>query len=308
MREWALFLILFSQMGWSGTLPSWVLQGKKTDGRYKYYVGYSESSNEEEAFSDASRQAFEKAIRENFGFMTKIHSETYETSEEAKTLKRIQEKTQNIHVDGFEQSDFYVERKDPDSLKTWVLFRYSLQLIEREKKRLSSQPFDDENIELYPTSDLRNVYFETKKEKNKVPSIDLKELYPLILSFEFTVPSYKVGGNVGFRISHTVGLELGYGIEFPQRESTVHRLHFGVPFFFSRNAFMFYATPEIFSLLSYTYPFTHSGWGYGLSCGARYFFSLASLDKSNGIGIKLSIEKSSGNFVITGAAEWIFLY
>src|SRR5690606_5934964 len=82
-----------------GAPPEWVARGKAGDATYKYYVGRSsQAANEQQGFNEATREAYEQAIRENFGFQTRIESDAYESSKKSLTTKRIQLLSQDVRV------------------------------------------------------------------------------------------------------------------------------------------------------------------------------------------------------------------
>jgi hypothetical protein len=121
-----------------GEVPEWARKGKPTDSTYKYYVGRSSgAANEQAGFSEATREAYEQAIRENFGFRTRIQSDAYESSTEVVSTKRVQVLSQDIRVFGFEQVDFYQQIRK-DKVDVWVLYRYPLAEISRERSRLAA--------------------------------------------------------------------------------------------------------------------------------------------------------------------------
>lgn len=116
--------------------PEWTQRGRPSDATYKYYVGRSSGSESEQTgFNEATREAYEQAIRENFGFQTRIQSDAYESSTSVLSTKRVQVLSQDIRVFGFEQVDFFL-RKAGSAFDVWILYRYPIVEIAREKSRL----------------------------------------------------------------------------------------------------------------------------------------------------------------------------
>lgn len=122
-----------------GGAPSWTTSNPTPDGIYRYYVGRAVSkSDEAEAFTQASRNAFEQAIRENFGFETEIRSQSYETTKDALLMKSITDLSRRVRLQDFEQKDSFKELSDGE-IKVWILFQYKIKAIEKEKLRLLNE-------------------------------------------------------------------------------------------------------------------------------------------------------------------------
>lgn len=118
--------------------PEWIRRGRAADSTYKYYVGRSsQAASEQLGFNEATREAYEQAIRENFGFQTRIQSDAYESSKEVISTKRVQVLSQDIRVHGFEQVDAHVTSKS-GKYDVWLLYRYPLAEISAEKSRLAT--------------------------------------------------------------------------------------------------------------------------------------------------------------------------
>ncbi len=137
VRALLVFLVSAGSL-FASEVPDWVKRGKAGDKTYKYYVGRSSGSGSEQAgIGEATREAYEQAIRENFGFQTRIQTDAYESTKKVVSTKRVQVLSQDIRVYGFEQIDFY---SVPNGTKfdVWVLYRYPLAEISREKSRVAS--------------------------------------------------------------------------------------------------------------------------------------------------------------------------
>ncbi len=139
MRVRALLVLLISIAGAAANdTPDWVKRGKPADKTYKYYVGRSSGSGSEQSgIAEATREAYEQAIRENFGFQTRIQSDAYESSKKVVSTKRVQVVSQDIRVYGFEQIEFH-SVPSGSKFDVWVLYRYPLAEIAREKSRVLS--------------------------------------------------------------------------------------------------------------------------------------------------------------------------
>lgn len=130
-------LFLFPRSAYPG--PSWLKSAPREDGKFKYYVGRaSHAPDEATGFKEATRDAFEQAIRENFGFYTQVNSQTYTTESDFAVTKRIHDLSRQVHIEGFEQADSFTEEVS-GRFNIWILFQYQKTAIEKEKLRLRSQ-------------------------------------------------------------------------------------------------------------------------------------------------------------------------
>lgn len=139
----SLTLIFFSMTGISdeGT-PPWLTATPQPDDVYRYYVGRASSKNDEsEAFTEAARRATEQAIRENFGFETEIRTQAFETAKDTLLAKTISDISRRVRFEDFEQKESFKSTENGE-IKVWLLFRYKITSIEKEKKRLLSTPKD----------------------------------------------------------------------------------------------------------------------------------------------------------------------
>lgn len=117
--------------------PPWVDHPPKEDSS-KYYIGRaSELPNEEAAFRQATVNGREQAIGSNFGILTQIRSETYQSTETAQSTQTSEELSRRVSLVDFEQSDAYQENHD-GKISVWILFKYNKAAIAREKSRLSA--------------------------------------------------------------------------------------------------------------------------------------------------------------------------
>src|SRR5450759_3785528 len=86
---------LFSfQFAIAEDLPDWVKKKPASTIEFKYYVGRSPPSvNDNEAFKIASGDAYSQAIKENFGVTTAIESESSESLSDSSFVKRTSERS-----------------------------------------------------------------------------------------------------------------------------------------------------------------------------------------------------------------------
>ena len=120
--------------------PSWINQIPKKTG-YKFYIGRSSNSYfEEDGINRATQDAYNQVIREDFGVETKIDIKSSETMKSVHYSKSFQEKSGKVRFKGFKRENFHVEKdnKDNDVFNVWILFRYSLKEMNKEKKRRSA--------------------------------------------------------------------------------------------------------------------------------------------------------------------------
>ncbi|MGK5087018.1 PEGA domain-containing protein [Bdellovibrionota bacterium FG-2] len=142
-----IFLTLAGGVTWASSRPEWVEHPPGEDAHFKYYVGRAAASpNESIAVSEATRDASEAAIRENFGFKTEIQTQSYETVDKSASTKRIQEISRRVEIHDFEQTGFYREQSSEGRMSAWVLYKYSKAAIAREKARLASVKEEDSKV------------------------------------------------------------------------------------------------------------------------------------------------------------------
>lgn len=125
--------------------PSWLAHPVVEDAEYKYYIGRASSApTDAQAWSVATRDAYDTAIRENFGVQARVQSDDYQvsnnTSSEITITNRVSEHSAQVEIHEFEQADSFEDNLDNGNINLWVLFRYRKSAIEKEKKRLSINP------------------------------------------------------------------------------------------------------------------------------------------------------------------------
>ena len=142
------FLILFQFIvlaTFAEDKPSWLTDFKHEDSDYKYYLGRSsEVAGESNAISEAVKNAYEQAHRENFGSVVKIDSSTYQSNTEIASVARTTEKSKSARFEDFEQVKFYLEKTSSGRFNSWVLYKFLKQSIIKEKVRLKNLPEAEE--------------------------------------------------------------------------------------------------------------------------------------------------------------------
>ena len=119
-------------------LPGWVDRPPRPDRQYRYYVGRAaEEASEPRAYKDATRDAMESAIRENFGVTTSIDETDFESTGYSALDKRMNESSSQVKLEEFEQIDSHLTRSEKE-VSVYLLFRYSAAAIAKEKARLAS--------------------------------------------------------------------------------------------------------------------------------------------------------------------------
>ena len=127
---------LSQQTALASSKPPWIKKIPQ-EKRYKFYVGYGTGKNEEVAIGKAIQDAYNQAIRQNFGVETKIDIQSKETMIDTIYTKSFKENSENVKFIGFDRRKIHIENKD-NSFSVWILFRYSLKEINKERKRIDS--------------------------------------------------------------------------------------------------------------------------------------------------------------------------
>ena len=136
-----LSMLLLQRSAFADSRPSWVDHPPSSDENYKYYIGRaSDAPSESAGFSQAIRDAYEVAIRENFGFSAQIEDQGYESEASLSQVKRISEKSSVVQLQEFENVESFHETTPSGRESVWVLFKYKKSAIEKEKQRLANLP------------------------------------------------------------------------------------------------------------------------------------------------------------------------
>lgn len=138
-----LIIVFLTFMGFSSASnaeserPSWISKIPKNNETFSYYIGRSsESLSEAEAFTNATINAREQAISQNFGIYTQFRTENYQSIDTIQSTQNTEAISQQIRLEEFEQVDFYVENQK-ERKNVWILFKYKKSAIELEKNRLN---------------------------------------------------------------------------------------------------------------------------------------------------------------------------
>ncbi len=132
--------------------PDWVKALPKADSTHKYYIGRSSfAASEAIGISQATKDAYEQAHRENFGSTVKINSETYESTSTVSSITRVSEKSRAARFEDFEQQDVFIESVDNNRFNVWVLYRFSIAAIKNEQFRLKNIKPDKDDVVLFST-------------------------------------------------------------------------------------------------------------------------------------------------------------
>ena len=115
--------------------PHWIKSRPSANSTYKYYVGRASRANtEKHGIEIATQDARIQAIQENFGIETQVSKQVKETLTDTDYKKDYEETSARIRMFGFEQLKIHTE-DGPKGKDVWVLFRYPVAEIGKEKKR-----------------------------------------------------------------------------------------------------------------------------------------------------------------------------
>lgn len=121
--------------------PNWISTPPDEDQEYKYYVGRSEPADTEgEAFRMAARNAYEEALRENYGVALEVSTSTFESESSLEIVRHLNESSKKVIIENFKQVDSHREILDGGQIVVWILYKYSKVAISNEKTRLSAEP------------------------------------------------------------------------------------------------------------------------------------------------------------------------
>ena len=114
--------------------PYWIKTRPTADASYKYYVGRAARANTEKyGIESATQDARIQAIQENFGIETQISKRVKKTLSDTDYKKDYEETSAQTRIFGFEQLKIHSE-EGKKGVGVWVLFRYSLDEIKKEKE------------------------------------------------------------------------------------------------------------------------------------------------------------------------------
>jgi len=119
--------------------PSWRSRRPASDSMYKYYVGKSANClSERDAYREAESDAYEQALRENFGTTTKFQGEVYSTLKNTTSIKQVDEESQQVHIAGFEIVDSSIDPCKNEGVNLKALYKYEISAIKAERERLAA--------------------------------------------------------------------------------------------------------------------------------------------------------------------------
>jgi hypothetical protein len=123
--------------------PDWVKKPPVEDGQNRFYVGRATGKySERELFQIAHEDAKNAAISENYGVLTQVSKQSYETLDSSTSVNRVSESSKQVILKQFQKIDQHI---DNDSV--WVLYKYPKQEIVTELKRLETQNNQSQSIE-----------------------------------------------------------------------------------------------------------------------------------------------------------------
>ena len=121
----------------------WVKKPLIENSGYRYYVGRAsghESDSEKTLVNDATKDARETAIAENFGILTSVQKQSYQSLDSTTALNRVSEVSKDIILKGFRKKDTCWQLQGKRK-NLWILFKYSKLEINKELKRLEKIKF-----------------------------------------------------------------------------------------------------------------------------------------------------------------------
>ena len=142
MRLVPLLLFLFCSYSMADS-PEWAAQSSSEDNSFHYFVGRGQGPTESEAFNEARSDAAQTAIRELFGFSTRIYSKASETNESASYQSNRAELSKSVKFQNFKEYKSQSSKSD-GVYQVWVQYRYSKADARMEHERLARIPDDTE--------------------------------------------------------------------------------------------------------------------------------------------------------------------
>ena len=123
----------------------WVKNPPVEDEKYRYYIGRASGSindSEKILMDHARKDSREIAIAENFGILTSVQKQSYQSLISSTALKRVSEISKNVILRGFRKKKTCWQEKEKKK-HLWVLFQYSKSEIKKEQKRIEKVSFTD---------------------------------------------------------------------------------------------------------------------------------------------------------------------
>ena len=124
----------------------WVKKSPPENSQYRYYIGRASGNKadpEKILVNQARKDAREIAIEENFGILTSIQRQSYQSLDSTTALNRTSEVSKSVILEEFRQENicWQVQKKKKN---LWILFKYSKQKIKKEQGRLEKQKSVDD--------------------------------------------------------------------------------------------------------------------------------------------------------------------
>ena len=118
--------------------PRWIKKPPTENSEYRFYVGRASGEESESALIKmATKNAQEMAISENFGILTSISKESYQTIKSSSVVSRVSELSKNVILKKFRKKDQYIESNGKKK-HIWLLFEYPKNEIKLETQRLET--------------------------------------------------------------------------------------------------------------------------------------------------------------------------
>ena len=131
-------LLIFFSIAEAAATPDWIKKPPVEDNKYRFYVGRAsgkKTDSQRALIKVATEDAREQAISENFGILTSISKESYQTTKSSSTVSRVSESSDRVRLKKFRKKDQYIESKDGKQ-NIWLLFQYPKHEIHLETQRL----------------------------------------------------------------------------------------------------------------------------------------------------------------------------
>jgi len=138
-------IVLACHIAWADEeAPSWVKKPPVEDGLNRYYVGRASGDfSERELFNQAYEDAKNSAITENYGVLTQISKQSYESLESNTAINRVNETSKLVVLKQFQKTEQYIKGNS-----VWILYKYPKSEIAAELKRLETKAAMDKPIDL----------------------------------------------------------------------------------------------------------------------------------------------------------------
>lgn len=166
------FIFLAASFSSAEDKPAWVDRLPAEDSEYRYYIGRSmDASSEDLAFNQATINAREQAITQNFGLFVQIKTETYQNTTDSISTQNSEAISQQVQLQEFEQVDFYKINYEEKKLNVWLLFRYRKSAIQAEKNRLKGlSKNNNENFSIMTSGNQENAKISGTLEVTSFPT------------------------------------------------------------------------------------------------------------------------------------------